>query len=127
MANTDIQTAYDQWLADPTPARMAATLKTMNPMLVSEIQRYPGPKNVLHSKAKSLAVGAIHSYDPTSGAKLSSWVTTQLQPLNRYGRAVSGSVRVPEVAMRQAAEVESRRMELIERLGDEPTDEQLAD
>jgi RNA polymerase primary sigma factor len=127
MPDNNPQTAYEAWLADPTPERMAATVRSLNPMLTSEIQRYSGPKPVLHSRAKALAVGAIRSYNPSSGAKLTSWITTQLQPLNRYGRSVSGSVQVPEVALRQAAELESRRLQLVDELGDEPTNEQLAD
>lgn len=123
----DPQKNYEAWLADPTPDRMAATLRSLNPVIVSEIQRYPGPKNVLRSKAKELAVGAIRGYNPASGAKLTSWITTQLQPLNRYGRSVSGSVKVPEMALRQAAEMESARLRLADQLGDEPNDDQLAD
>ena len=127
MEPIDTQKAYEEWRADPTPERLATTMRSLQPMINSEIQRYPGPKNVLRGKAKQLAVGAIRSYNPTSGAKLTSWVTTQLQPLNRYGRTVAGSVRIPEAARRQAAEVETRRLELVDKLGDEPTDQQLAD
>ena len=127
MTQSDPQKAYEEWLADPTPERMGAALHSLRPLLTSEIQRYPGPRSVLRGKAKELAAGAVRTYDPASGAKLTSWVTTSLQPLNRYGRSVAGSVHVPEVAVRQAAELETKRLELVDQLGDEPTSEQLAD
>lgn len=119
---------YLKWADDPTPENMAVTLSTLDPIISSEVNRYPGPKHVMRSKARELAVNAVKTYDPASGTQLGSWVVTQLQPLNRYGRQTAGgSVRMPEVAARQAAELETIRRNLLDDLGDEPTDEQLAD
>ena len=74
---------------------------------------------------KSLAVGAIKTYDPASGARLQSscdaaaavvLLRQQLQPL-----------RMPEVASRQAAEIARVKLELADELGHEPSIEELAD
>lgn len=114
-------------MSDPTPENMSGVLKSLEPTINSEVQRYPGPKPLLRSKAKSLAVKAVRSYDPTSQAKLNSWVVTQMQPLSRYGREVSEPIKVGETAYRQNAAILKATAELEDELGDVPSDEQLAD
>jgi len=120
------QNEYDAWLADPTPDTMAGVVKALDPVLVTEVQHYSGPKPLLRAKAKSLAVKAVKSYDPAQGAQLRSWVTTQLKPLSRYSQRMR-SVQVSEMASRQAAELHTMGQRLAEDLGREPTDDELAD
>ena len=117
---------YQQWQEQQTPENMAKILEHMAPVINSEIQRFPGPKPLLRSKARALTVKAVRSYDPNSGAQLHSWVVTQLQPLSRYGQQLR-PIHAPEVAIRQAAEVNRHRQELNESMGREPTDLELAD
>ena len=122
-----IDDTYAKWLEKPDKESMGAVINELKPILSMEAQRYTGPKDLLRNRAKILAIGAVKSYKPESGAKLSSWVVTQLQPLNRYGRQTGRPVHTPEMAYRQSAELERARMELSEDLGAEPTDSQLAD
>ena len=122
----DPNEAYIRWADDPTPENLAATVDTLAPTITSEIQRYTGPKPLLRSKGRALAVKAIKTYDPTRGAALRSWTVTQLQPLSRYGQRLK-PVRSSEMATRQAAEVETQRQQYIVENDTEPTDEQLAD
>lgn len=122
-----VETAYIRWRTEQTPENMGAVLRSLNPAITSEVQRFPGPKPLLITHAKQLAVKAVQSYDPTAKAKLRSWVITNLQPLYRYGHEVANPLHVPEVARRQAAEVDTVRRRLLDELGDEPSDDQLAD
>jgi RNA polymerase primary sigma factor len=117
---------FDNWQRDPTPDNMAKILDTLAPTITSEIQRYTGPKPLLRSKAKYLATKAVKTYDPTKGAQLRSWVVTQLQPLSRYGQQLR-PVRSSELAIRQAAEVDTQRRRLALELDRDPTDAELAD
>ena len=119
--------AYAAWRLDPTPDKMTEVVRILRPLLLSEINRYPGDNHLLRGQAKKLAVGAVQTYNPDSGARLSSWVVTQLQPLSRYGRKSKQIVNVPEMAYRQFAEVDSHRKEFLDEEGREPTDEELAD
>ena len=122
-----VEEAYTRWRTEQTPENMGAVLRSLNPTINSEVQRFPGPKPLLVTHAKQLTVKAVQSYDPASKAKLRSWVVTNLQPLYRYGHEVASPLHVPEVARRQAAEVDTVRRRLLDELGDEPNDEQLAD
>jgi DNA-directed RNA polymerase specialized sigma subunit len=122
-----VEEAYTRWATDPTPDNMSLVVSALNPTLNSEVQRYKGPKPILKTQAKKLAIKAVKSYDPASPARLRSWVVTNLQPLNRYGRSISSPMHASELAVRQAAEMETTRKRLVDELGDNPTDEQLAD
>ncbi len=122
-----INDSYNQWVSNPTPDNMGVLLTNLTPIIRKEAHRYKGPATIMVSKGKQLAIDAVKSYDPNSGAKLSSWVTTSLQPLNRYGRMVSKPVHVAESAYRQFAELHRTTQELEEDLGDVPTDDQIAD
>jgi DNA-directed RNA polymerase specialized sigma subunit len=117
---------YDAWLGDPSRENLANVVESLKPTINSEVQRYTGPKPLLRSRAKSLAIKAIQTYDPAKGANLRSWVVTQLQPLARYGQQMR-PMHASEVAIRQAAEVNRRREEMSDDLGRDPTDAELAD
>lgn len=117
---------YDAWLADPTPDNMANIVTSLEPAINSEIQRYSGPKPLLRSKARGLAIQAIKKYDPARGAQLRSWVVTQLQPLSRYGQSLR-PIHASEMAIRQAAELNRVSTELSDEIGHTPNHEELAD
>ena len=124
--NTDPNAAYDAWKLDPTPDNMARVITSLEPTINSEVQRYQGSKPILRGRAKVLATKAVHKYDPSHGAKLRSWVVTQLQPLSRYGQQMR-PIHASEMAIRQAAEVNRIKEEMSEELGRDPTDEEIAD
>jgi len=117
---------YGEWLADRSPENMARLVDAFSPTINSEITRFEGPRHLLRSRAKVLAIKAIKSYNPASGAKLQSWVVTNLQPLARYGQH-QRDVHAPEMAIRQAAAVDRVSKELSDDLGRAPTDEEIAD
>ena len=118
--------AYATWVKDQTPENMSGLLSALAPTINSEIMRYAGPKNLLRSRAKVLAVKAVRTFNPMSGTKLNSWVITNLKPLARYS-IQQRDVHIPEVAARQAAAVDSAVKSLTDELGREPTDAELAD
>lgn len=118
--------AYATWAADPTPENMKAVLDDLDPAINSEIQRFSGPKPLLRSRARALAVKAVRSYNPASGAQLRSWVVTQLQPLSRYNNSLK-PVYAPEDAARKSYAVARARDVFIDENGRDPTDKELAD
>lgn len=117
---------YKAWLNDPSPENMSKIVDAMSPVINSEIQRYSGPKPLLQTKAKGLAISAIRSYDPKSKAKLPSWVVTQLQPLSRYSQQLR-PIHASEAVIRQSAEISRLHKELSDELDREPTEEELSD
>lgn len=117
---------YAEWLKDKSTANMSRVINAFMPTINSEIMRYSGPKNLLRSRAKVLTVRAVRTFNPMSGARLNSWVVTNLKPLARYS-VKQRDVKIPEVAARQAAAIERATTSLRDDLGRDPTDEELAD
>lgn len=126
VSSSPTDAAYATWAAHPTPENMKAVLDDLDPTINSEIQRFSGPKPLLRSRARALAVKAIRSYDPAGGTKLRSWVVTQLQPLSRYNNSLK-PVYVPEDAARKSYAVSKAREAFVDEHGRDPTDEELAD
>lgn len=123
----DISKAYADWAVAQTPTNMAKVLKALKPLLIGEINRYPGDNHILRGHAKKLAVNAVKTYNPTSGAKLTSWVVTQMQPLSRIGRKSQQLLNTSELSYRQFAQLNDIAKEFKDEEGREPTDEELAD
>ena len=117
---------YARWRADPTPSNMNAVLDDLSTTINSEIQRFSGPKTLLKSRARALAIKAVRSYDPASGANLRSWVTTQLMPLSRYNNSLK-PVYAPEDVSRKAYTISVARETFRDEHGRDPTDAELAD
>ena len=118
--------SYDKWVFDPTPDNMGKVLKDLDYTLTREVQRYSGPKSLLRGQAKRFAIGAIKSYNPASKASLGTWVTSNLQQLNRYSNSIN-PVYTPEVTKRQAAELNTITTNLEEEYGRMPTNLEIAD
>lgn len=118
--------AWQTWKDAPGPDTLGAAVDTIDPVIVAEIQRYNGPKEILYWQGKNLAVKALETYDPTRGAALRSWVVTGLKPLSRYSAGLA-SVRSPDAVRRQYAELMRKSEELHNELGRPPRDSELAD
>jgi DNA-directed RNA polymerase specialized sigma subunit len=117
---------YTEWKKEPSPENLAKVVTALDPTINAEIQRYSGPKPLLRSKAKLLAVNAVRTYDPNRGAHIRSWLVTQLQPLSRYGQQLR-PVHASEMAIRQAAELNRLEKEYGDMHGRNPTLPELAD
>jgi DNA-directed RNA polymerase specialized sigma subunit len=121
-----VNAAYDAWFADQTPENLNVVVKSLGPIITSEIQRYSGPKPLLRARAKSLAVRAVRTYDPSSGAKLQSWVVTQMQPLSRYSKNLQ-PVHVSDDMYRKSSELGRMSQDFELETGHYPTDAEIAD
>ena len=118
--------AYAAWLRDKSPEGMSRVLDAFAPTINSEVTRYSGPKNLLRSRAKVLAIRAVKTFDPMSGARLNSWIVTNLKQLSRYGIR-QRDVHVSEDKARLAAEVDRVTRMLKDDLGRDPTDDEISD
>ncbi len=123
---SQVDDAYAAWAARPGPDSMKGVLDALDTTINSEVQRFSGPKPLLRSRARALAVRAVKTYDPAGGARLRSWVVTQLQPLSRYNNQLK-PVYAPEDAARKAYAVSKAKEEFIDETGRDPTDDELAD
>lgn len=78
---------YEAWVANKTPHNMERLLDELEGITYTAASRFSMghiPKASLRIKARTLAAKAIETYDSDSGVKLSVWVTTYLDKLNRF-------------------------------------------
>jgi DNA-directed RNA polymerase specialized sigma subunit len=124
--STTVDSAYEKWNLDKSPENMSSVVQALGPVITSEIQRYAGPKPLLRSRAKLLAAKAVRTYDPASGAKLQSWVVTQMQPLSRYSKNLQ-PVHVSDDLYRRSSDLNRMATDYELEYGSAPSDSELAD
>ena len=119
---------YAAWKKDPSPANAGKLLAAVNPVLDSALRTYGGAKAspTLRSHAKLLALEAARRYDPTR-AKLRTHLMTHLQGLRRLHARESQIVTLPERVGLDLHRLHLTTQELTDRLGREPSDQELAD
>lgn len=124
--NDSYSRAYNAWVVDRTPEKMAGLVEAFMPTVNAEIMQYSGPKELLRARGRYIVTQAVKSYNPMGGTRLNSWVVTNLRQLSRYGKRLR-PVRASEVMLRNAAELASVEKRLEDDLGRRPTDEELTD
>lgn len=81
------QELYEKWVDTKSPKDLEAVINELMPIVNKSVSKWSGgtaPTGNLRIKGRMLAVDAVKSYDPSAGTKLSSWVYTYLNKLNRY-------------------------------------------
>jgi len=118
---------YEEWKKAGTPEANAKMLGRIQPMIDQAIQAHVGPSNpLLVSRARRMALDALRGYDP-SRARLRTHLFNQLQGLKRVSRQQSAILHVPERVSLDRYHLERHTQELTDKLGREPSDDELAD
>lgn len=119
---------WQAWKRMPGPAAMAATLKTVRPLLDKAVSgNSNASKELLTSEAKRLAIGAIKTYDPSKGTALTTHIYSHLKPLRGYADKTTSVIhrtRTDNTLTRRYLEAQN---ELGQTLNRPPTDDELSD
>jgi len=129
MLEPEFAEPYGAWKKTPSPATNAAMLTLLRPHIDKAVSMHLGQGSanpLLTSRARRMALDALPRYDP-SRAKLSTFVTNELQGLKRVRRQQSQVVKAPERILLDRAALQEREQELRDSLGREPSDMELAD
>lgn len=121
-----LTSAYDSWRQSPGKRTMGNLITAADPIINNAMTSYSGGVPV-RSTAKLLVSEAVKKYDPNKGTKLSTYLMTQLQPLQREARKRRDVIRMPE-----RSQIDLEKLRATERLfkdeeGREPADSELAD
>lgn len=124
----DADLAYSRWKVAPSPHSMSDVLKGVEPVIKSQISRFPGTnETLLRSEARRLAVQAVKTYDPAHGSSLQTHVFNHLRPLARFTQKTSRAVTVPRDAREGIANLMRAKQDFMEEHGREPSDAELQD
>jgi DNA-directed RNA polymerase specialized sigma subunit len=118
--------AYDAWKLDQTPPGNAAFLEAIHPIVQKGVQMYGGDSPLSASRGRLMALDAVRKYDP-SRSRLQSHLLNQMQGLRRVTQQQSQVMRVPERVLLENQQLHKQTQELMDDLGREPTDAELAD
>ena len=113
---------------DQSQDNLGAIVKSLNPTMSYAVSALGASNNPqIKHQAKLYTAQAVRTYDPASGASLSTWVQGQLKRLRRYKREKAGPVPVPDRAQLDAYTLEKARVQYLDDHGVEPDIKQLAD
>lgn len=120
---------WQAWKRSQNQTDLQALLNQLQPLIHQQVIRWSGTLSpvTLELQAKTLAVEAIKTYDPKKGAALGTHVTNQLQKLSRTVYTHGQALRLPEHKAVSMASFSVAQQQLADRLGREPTANELAD
>lgn len=120
---------WQQWRDTGDDQVMSKLLDSLTPLFKSNIQKYsqyPITYNVLLHQAMVLGRNALDKYDP-SQSKMNTYLTSQLQPMDRFVKKYQNVAYLPEFLAQQIGRYEHAEKELVHSLDRAPTIGEMAE
>jgi RNA polymerase primary sigma factor len=124
----EFNAVFDQWKKQRTPELNTKLIQTVQPVIDTAVTSYGGktPSPNLKARAKLLALDAMDSYDPARG-NVKNHLLSQLQRIRRLSAKEQNIISIPEQVGLDFGHLNKAETELVDSLGRDPTDEELAD
>jgi len=124
----DFESTFSQWQQRRTPETNTQILRTVQPVIDTALTSYAGGNNspTIRSRAKLMALKALETYDPQKG-NVRTHLLSQLQSLRRTAAQAQNIISIPEQVGLDYQRLAESENELRDRLGRDPTDDELAD
>lgn len=119
---------HANWLKNRTPENNSQILDAVQPIIDTALQSYVGSNanQTARTHAKLMALRALETYDPSKG-NVRTHLLSQLQSLRRFAAQQQNIIDVPEQVSLDYNALKEAENELRDKLGREPTDDELAD
>jgi DNA-directed RNA polymerase specialized sigma subunit len=128
MADPDIDSLYKAYKATPGPESLSAVVKALHPTINFALGSVgAGQDPLVGAKAHLFTADAVSQYDPTMGASLPTFVTSQLRQLSRTARQSRSPVAIPERIQIDNFKLKQMRDKFQDQHGREPDMLELAD
>jgi len=124
------ETLWWTWKQTEKPEDLSSLLHTFEPLIQHKVRRIGNqtiPPSAIEGEAKRQAIRAFKSFDPQKGVQLSTHVGNQLKKVDRYVMQRQAVGRLPEEQILRTGTFRQAQGELVDRLGREPTTQELAD
>lgn len=116
------------WQKNNTPQNTQKVLQYLKPTIQSALHSYvPGQEASFRLKATSLALETLKGFDRTKNTSPTTYVFTGLQRLNRIRRERQNPIHIPQSQVYIKQMLDRKTADLQEKLGREPSDQQLSD
>jgi len=121
-------TLYEAWRVEPTPDNLTRVVGSLDKTIGFKLSSMGVANNPqMRHQARLFTAGAVQSFKPEVGSKLTTWAQSQLQSMQRFKREQQGPVKVADRASIDAWTIERTTRELQDELGFEPDVKTLAD
>jgi DNA-directed RNA polymerase specialized sigma subunit len=129
MTEEDLTKDWEDWAVKQEPAKLQNLLVKLSPTIEATVNSYVGPKasQVIKDRARIIAARAIKKYNPKAGAKLHTFVASNLRELQRSAPSINQPFVAPEKFRQDANVIYKANKAFIDGFGREPTDEELSD
>jgi DNA-directed RNA polymerase specialized sigma subunit len=124
----EFNSVYQQWQTTRTPEVNTRLLSTVQPVIDTAVSSYAAnnPSPTIKTRARLMALKAMESYDPKKG-NVRTHLLSQLQSLRRLSAQEQNIISVPEQVGLDFQRLSESENELRDRLGRDPTDDELSD
>jgi DNA-directed RNA polymerase specialized sigma subunit len=129
MTEEDLNKDWEDWSVKQEPEKLQSLLVKLAPTIDSTVTTYVGPKasQVIKDRARIIAARAIKKYNPKSGAKLHTFVASNLRELQRSAPSINQPFVAPDKFRQDANVIFKANKSFIDGFGREPTDEELSE
>jgi DNA-directed RNA polymerase specialized sigma subunit len=126
---TNLESAWKAWKEHPDDERLSGLLDTAKPVMTSAIRTYAGGRTdpVIELETKRLMINAFDNYDKTKGAKLQTYLLSQLQPIRRVAHQRGQELKMPQQAWADLQNIKRADDDYKEKHGSTASAGELAD
>jgi len=128
LADKDTQ-AWVQWKSRPNDTNFSNLVKRFEAIINKEVQKWRGgtmPLQLMRIEGFKIVGEAVKNYDPKVKVKLSTYITSQLQKLKRYGYKNQNVLYIPESRVIKVRTYKEALHHMTETLGRPPSTTELA-
>lgn len=127
---TEIQMVDDWRKSGFKPAKLNPILQSLKPLIEGHARKYKNrveiPNSALDFEYKKNVTKALKTWDPDK-ASLGTWVTRNMQRVDRFVKMNQNFARIPEARAAKIGKFKAVKADITERLGYEPDAYTLAD
>lgn len=118
---------WHDWKASGDPKKLRGVVNRLNPTLSGVLSSAGLKSPVLRDRAKLIAAKAAQSFDPTRGAKLKTYVSSQLRSLVRDAPKIQEPMVPGQKYRAESAELNNAKLRFTDSFGRDATDEELSE
>jgi DNA-directed RNA polymerase specialized sigma subunit len=122
--------AWLKWKQEPSDTTHSALLHRFDPLINKEVNKWQSgtmPLTLMKTEAYKIVSDAVKAYNPNAGAKLSTYIVSQLQKLKRFGYRNQNVLYIPESRTIKVQTYKNAVQHLVDVLGRPPSTSETAD
>lgn len=118
---------WSDWKTSGDPKKLRGIVNRLQPTISGVLSSAGIKSPILNDRAKLIAARAMHSFDPSRGTKLKTYVSSQLRSLVRDAPKIQEPMVPGQKYRAEVAELNTAKTKFMDSFGRDATDEELAE